>query len=222
MLNSSTKNLNTIYETDVEKVNKVFKKEWEKAVANLISSTPPGQIRFTLINFTKLCRKVESKVKVNNVEKILESCLANNASAEKLALTYSFNNFPPYESEAKLMDMSLSDGLLPKYRLCIAFYANKPNSNPNCAEDLISHWFDNFVFPDFKKRKNAPTPPGMPLFASSFFKTYSYAPILFALTHFGYHFTKEEYEAMFWKMCAKSRCRLYTLHAEPSNTLTLI
>lgn len=222
MLNSSVQKSNTNCQTDVEKVNSVFKKEWDKAIASLINSTSPGQIRFTLINVSKLCRKVASKVKVANIEESLQTCLANNASAEKLALTYSYNNFPPFESEAKLMDMSLYDGLSPRYQLCLVFYANKPKSNPNCAEDLISHWFDNFVFPDFKKRKNAPTPPGMPLFASSFFKTYSYAPILFALTHFGYHFTKEEYEAMFWKMCAKSRCKLYTLHVEPSNTITLI
>lgn len=221
MFNLSQKNANTICETDVEKINETFKNEWENTISHLVKSTPPGQIRFTLVNFTKLCHKVMDKVKINNIESFLRQCLANTASSPKLALTFYFSNFPPYVNEAKTMDISLCYGSSPKYEVLLVFYANNPTYNPNCAKDLISYWFDNFVLPDFKKFKATPMPPGIPLLSYSFLKTYSYAPIIFGLNHFGYNLTKEQYEAIFSEMCTKSHYKLHSLHADPSNTITL-
>jgi hypothetical protein len=181
----------------MKKINKIFDIEWKKAIKNLIKSTPKGQIRFDLIDFEKLKNKINRKVKVNNLEELLIEYLKKTYQSSSILCMSSFHDFPPYEDEAETMAVSLTYGSTPKYQMLLVFYANKPQSNPNCADDLITHWFAEYVLPAFKEFRRTPVPKDVPLLAHPIVKAYSYAPISLALHHFGYRLTLSQYKETF-------------------------
>lgn len=187
---------------DVQNLNEIFEFEWEKAICNLKRSTPKGQIRFALIDFEKLKKKINHKVHLQNLEELLVDYLYNSYHSPNIVFTTAFGNFPPYEVEAITMDVSIAYGSTPKYRMLLVFYANEPESNPNCAEDLITYWFEECALPDFKEFKSTPVPKDAPLLVYPFVKSYSYMPLSLALSHFGY---TPQYKDIFSKLGVKHR-----------------
>lgn len=205
MFNFLNRRITNYEETAMAKLNEIFKFEWEKTIKNLIKSTPKGQIRFTLIDFEKLNKKISRKVKSKNLEDLLIKYFERTYYSPNIVFTSIFDDFPPYEKEANTMNISIKYGSTPKYRMLLVFYANEPESNPSCADDLITYWFEEYVLPNFKEFKRMPVSSDAPLLAHPFVKMYSYMPISLALHHFGYRLTLPQYKEIFSVLGDKHR-----------------
>ena len=139
MFNFLNKNTTKSENPDMKKLNKIFETEWEKTILPLKKSTPKGQIRFTIIDFEKLKKRINSKIKVENLEKLLIDYLSKTYHSPDIVCMSSFHDFPPYEAEANTMDISITYGSTPKYHMLLVFYANTPQSNRNFADDLMTY-----------------------------------------------------------------------------------
>lgn len=204
-----------------EDFDKVCQHEWEKAIKKLKNSTPKGQIRFTLLNYGKLKRKLMHQTKIPNTDALLHNFVVNMSSEPNFYLTFSFQNFPPYISEAETMDVSIYYRSNPLYEVLLVFYANDLESNPNCAKDLITYWFENFVLPLHKKFKNTAVPQNLPLACYPITKTYSYTPLTLALHSLGYSMNSDQYKEILNELCEKNNCRLHSPDIILTNTISL-
>ncbi len=139
-----------VWEEEDEKVKKILEEEWQKATNKLVSGTPKGTIRFTLLDRYPLIIKLKGRLLGMHKDIcFIQSILKKKLNSDNFVAFDNFTNFPPYTSEAiRELGRTL---LEPDERKALLFYANNIKPNFECAKEVIEYWFETYVLKEFEE-----------------------------------------------------------------------
>ena len=181
------------YESKEERYRRIIRQEFEKATKDLVTNTPEGQIRFEVIPYTKIKKKIALALGKISLDPIMCKLLHD---IEKES--HFFISLPEESSDLRYMGIDKNNKII--------FYANNIGSNPNCAKDLVTYWFENFVLPEFERLIKLECVKNR--FSESSYSIFSFDFILSALDCYNLPF---EAIAVVKELCVKHAIKLIDL-----------
>lgn len=167
--------------------------EFNQAAYDLVSQTPTGCIRFSLIDYQKLIRKIARKTRLKNFE--IEAALYNIARESNFFIS-------PHSDNSHF-------GLQPYSGCELLFYANMIDHSAECATNLIGYWFEMYVLPSFEHSIKQACQKQK--YSRDHLEYYNYSAILRALHAFGFSLNEANYSIAFKELCSKHGLKLKKL-----------
>ena len=181
------------YESKEERYRRIIRQEFEKATKDLVTNTPEGQIRFEVIPYTKIKKKIALALGKISLDPIMCKLLHDIEKENHF-----FISLPEESSDLRYMGIDKNNKII--------FYANNIRSNPNCAKDLVTYWFENFVLPEFERLIKLECVKNR--FSESSYSIFSFDFILSALDCYNLPF---EAIAVVKELCVKHAIKLIDL-----------